>query len=230
MHSNPVFDRLYDDAVPALLAGDHRQDEPPVDGGRWPVSVVGIPDEPAREVLAGVMREALTFAGPGHFETGRMDASHLTVRALEPYREAAAAEDPLTAEWVAALEEVGRECRPVRLRLTGVTLTSSAVMVQAEPVGDEPWELMRRLRAALGPLAWFEDQWGERDIWYASVVHFAAPVLDARGLVDWASARRSSLAHDVVLDALTLTRFRYSESDGGRHMAMEPWHGVDLVG
>lgn len=230
MHSNPVFDRLYDDAVPALLAGDHRQDEPPVDGGRWPVSVVGIPDEPAREVLAGVMREALTIAGPGHFETGRMDASHLTVRALEPYREAAAAEDPLTAEWVAALEEVGRECRPVRLRLTGVTLTSSAVMVQAEPVGDEPWELMRRLRAALGPLAWFEDQWGERDIWYASVVHFAAPVLDAPGLVDWARARRSSLAHDVVLDALTLTRFRYSESDGGRHMAMEPWHGVDLVG
>ena len=49
MHSNPVYDRLYADAVPALLAGDHRQDGPPVDGGRWPVSVVGIPDEPTRE-------------------------------------------------------------------------------------------------------------------------------------------------------------------------------------
>ena len=230
MPSNPVFDRLYAEAVPALLAGDHRQDEPPVDGGRWPVSVVGIPDEPAREVLAGVMREALAFAGPGHFETGRADASHLTVRALEPYREAAAPEDPVTAEWVAALEEVGRECAPVRLCLTGVTLTVSGVMVQAEPVDDGPWELMRCLRTALGPLAWFEDQWGERDIWYASVVHFAAPLLDAPGLVDWVRARRSSLAHDVVLDALTLTRFRYSESGGGRHMAMEPWRGIDLVG
>lgn len=103
-------------------------------------------------------------------------------------------------------------------------------MVQAEPVDDQPWELMRCLRAALGPLAWFEDQWGERDIWYASILHFAAPVLDAPGLVDWARARRSSLAHDVVLDALTLTRFRYREGSGGRHMAMEPWRSVDLVG
>lgn len=103
-------------------------------------------------------------------------------------------------------------------------------MVQAEPSGDEPWELMRRLRAALGPLAWFEDQWGERGIWYASVVHFAAPVLDAPGLVDWASARRGSLSPEVVLDALTLTRFRYTESGGRRHMAMEPWHSVDLGG
>lgn len=197
MPSNPVFDRLYADAVPALLAGDHRQDEPPVDGGRWPVSVVGVPDDPARGELAGVMREALAVAGPGHFETGRAGASHLTVRALEPYREAAVREDPVTAEWVAALEEVGRECAPVRLRLTGVTLTVSRVMVQAERVDAEPWEVMRRLHAALGPLAWFEDQWGERDIWwYASVVHFAAPVLDASGLVDWARARRSSLAHD----------------------------------
>lgn len=119
------------------------------------------------------------------------------MRALEPYREAAVREDPVTAEWVAALEEVGRECAPVRLRLTGVTLTVSRVMVQAERVDAEPWEVMRRLHAALGPLAWFEDQWGERDIWwYASVVHFAAPVLDASGLVDWARARRSSLAHD----------------------------------
>jgi hypothetical protein len=85
--TNPVFDRLFGDAVPALLAGTHRRDEPPVDGGRWPVSVVCLPDARAREVLAGVMREASAFAGPGHFETGRSDASHVTVRALEPYRE-----------------------------------------------------------------------------------------------------------------------------------------------
>src|SRR5688500_19101338 len=98
--THPVFDRLFSDAVPALLAGDHRQDEPPVDGGRWPVSVVGIPDEPARDVLAGVMREALALAGPAHFETGRADASHLTVRALEPYRKAAAPENPITPECI----------------------------------------------------------------------------------------------------------------------------------
>lgn len=226
VRTNPVFDRLFDDAVPALLAGTHRQDEPPVDDGRWPVSVVCIPDEPVRDVLSGVMQEALSFTGPGHFETGRTDASHLTVRALEPYRDAAGPDDSVTAVWVAALEEVGRESPPLTLRLTGVTLSTSGVMVQVEPVGDEPWELMSRLRVALGPLARHEDP---RDIWYSSVLHFAAPVRDPRGLIDWAAARRSSLALDIVFDALTLTRFRYREAAGGRHMAMERWRSVDLT-
>lgn len=225
--THPVFDRLFSDAVPALLSGRHRQDEPPVDGGRWPVSVVGLPGERSRGVLTEVMDEALVHAGPGHFETGRADASHFTVRALEPYREAASPADEISAAWVTALEQVGRESPPIRLRLTGVTLSVSAVMVQAEPLDDAPWELMRRLRLVLGPLAWFEEL--ERDIWYASVVHFAAPILDARGLVDWAEQRRRCLSHDVVLDSLTLTRFRYCANGERRHMAMEPWHSVDLA-
>jgi hypothetical protein len=229
LHANPVFDRLLDEAVPALLAGEHRRDEPPVDGGRWPVSVVAVPDERDRDVLAGVMAEALAYAGPGHFETGRTDASHVTVRALEPYREAASPADPLTAEWVAALEEMSRESTPIRLRLTGVTLSVSGVMVQAEPLDDAPWALMRRLGAALGPLAWFEDQWQQRDIWYSSVLHFAGPLRDAPGLVAWARRNRQSLAHDIVLDALTLTRFRYNAARGRHHMAMERWHSVDLA-
>lgn len=65
VRSNPVFDRLLEDAIPALLAGAHRRDEPPVDGGRWPVSVVCVPDGTTREVLAGVMDEAVAYAGPG---------------------------------------------------------------------------------------------------------------------------------------------------------------------
>ena len=227
---NPAFDRLLDEAVPAVLAGRHRQDAPPVDGGRWPVSVVAIPDQRTRDLLSGVMGQALAHAGPGHFETGRPDASHVTVRALEPYREAASPTDAVTAEWVAALDEVARASAPLVLRLTGVTLSVSAVMVQAEPVDDAPWELMRRLRAALGPLAWFEEQWQERDIWYSSVLHFAGPVRDAPGLVDWARRSRTSLAQEVVIDALTLTRFRYRASEGRRHMAMERWHDAALVG
>lgn len=227
--TNPVFDRLFGQAVPAVLGGTHHQDEPPADGGRWPVSVVCLPDERTRAVLADVMDAALVHAGPGHFETGRRDASHLTVRALEPYREAASPADEISKDWIVALDEVGQELPPVRLRLTGVTLTASAVMVQAEPVDDAPWELMRRLRAALGPQAWYEDRWQERDIWYASVLHFAAPVLDAPGLVEWAGSCRQSLAHDLVIDRLTLTRFRYAENGVGRHMAMEPWHTVELA-
>lgn len=228
--TNPVFDRLFREAAPALLAGQHHQDEPPVDGGRWPVSVVGVPDSVARDVLAEVMAAALVHAGPGHFETGRTDASHLTVRALEPYREAASPSDPITGEWVSALHDVARTCAPVTLRLTGVTLSAGGVMVQSEPVDDAPWELMRRLRSALGPLAWFEGQGQERDIWYSSVLHFAAPVRDAAGLVRWAASNRTSLDREVVLDALTLTRFRYRAERGGRRMAMERWHEASLSG
>ena len=187
--------------------------------------MVCVPDEQARDVLGEFMAEALFHTGPGHFDTGRADASHLTVRALEPYREAAGPADEISGRWIAALHQVGRESPPIRLRLTGVTLSVSAVMVQAEPLDDAPWELMRRLGAALGPLGWFE---GQRDIWYASVVHFAAPVLDPLGLVRWAEERRRSLSHDLVLDSLTLARFRYCANGGRRRMAMEPWHSVSL--
>jgi hypothetical protein len=223
---NPVFDRLCAEAAPVVLAGEHRWDEPPVDGGRWPVTVVAVPDTGTRDVLAALMEEALVHTGPGHFETGR--ASHFTARALEPYREAASPTDPVSGEWAAALDEVGRASAPVTLRLTGVTMSTSGIMVRAEPVGEAPWELMRRLRAALGPLAWFEDQWQERDIWYSSVLHFAAPIVDAPGLVDWVRANRSSLTTEVVLDSLTLTRFRHRTNDGREWMAMEHWHHVSL--
>lgn len=89
---------------------------------------------------------------------------------------------------------------------------------------------MRRLRTALGPLAWFEEQSQERDIWYSSILHFAAPVLDPAGLVGWAEQNRASLALEVTLDSLSLIRFRYREADGRRHMAMEPWHTAALRG
>lgn len=222
---NPVFDRLLDEAEPELLAGEHQQDGPPVDGGRWPVSVVAVPDGGTRTLLAEVMTDAVAYAGPDHFETGR--ASHFTVRALEPHRQAAAPDDAVARDWVAALEAVGRSSAPVTLRLTGVTLSAGGVLVQAEPADGGAWELMRHLRAALGPLAWFEDQWGARDIWYASVLHFAAPITDPAGLVAWARAHRASLTHDVTVDSLDLVRFRYAET-GGRHMAMERWHTTPL--
>lgn len=81
--SQSVFDRLLSHAVPALISGRHRQDEPPVDGGRWPVSVVGLPDERSRGVLTEVMREAVVHAGPGIAASGRASVGepHLVVQA-----------------------------------------------------------------------------------------------------------------------------------------------------
>lgn len=34
------FDELFESAVPLISSGDHERDTPPVEGGRWPVSVV----------------------------------------------------------------------------------------------------------------------------------------------------------------------------------------------
>lgn len=236
--SRSVFDRLLDEAEPALLAGTHRRETPPVDGGRWPVSIVAVPDADTRELLAGLMADAERHAGPGHLRTGRTDASHLTLRALEPYRHAAAPDDAVADGWRAALAVVGRTCGPAAVRLTGVTLTTGGVLVQAEPVDGRAWDLMRVLGEALGPLGWLEAGGPGRDIWYASVLHLADDVRDPAGLVKWARHHRACLDHEVVVDRLTLTRYRHTTdagTDAGRrggeqHMALEAWHEVALEG
>jgi hypothetical protein len=175
------------------------------------------------------MRAALVHTGPGHFLTGRPDVVHLTVRALEPYRHAAAPADPVTAEWIAALDRAARATAPLRFRLTGVTLTQRSVMAQVETVDDAPWEFMSRLRAELGPLAWFEDQWMERNIWYANLIHFAAPIRDARTLVDWVARHRSLEPVEFIVPSATLVRSRHTRLDDEQFMAMEPWHTVPFT-
>lgn len=218
-----VFDRLYEDGRAAVLAGTHRQDAPPEDGGRWPVTVVAIPPRPTRETLEGWMTQARAFAGPGHFLTGRTDASHVTIRALEAYREGAHPAEARSEAWASAMTDAARDTAPLRLHLTGVTLAAGSVMAQLEPADDGPWTFMERLREALGDQAWFEDQWGARDIWYVNILHLAAPVADPAGLVRWVDAHREVPADEVVLDSVSLVRYRYQSAAAGRLMAMEPW-------
>lgn len=229
---NPVFDRLFETAVPLVTSGWHQQDRPPTEGGRWPVTVVCIPPRPARERLAELMRAGLRHAGPGHFLTGRPDTSHLTVRALEPYREAASPEEHVATEWLAALRRAAAATPELRFRLTGLTLTRVSVMAQVEPRDDEPWRFTRRLREELGPLRWYEDQGMVRDIWYANVIHFAAPILDAPGLVEWVRRHREIEPLDFTINAATLVRSRYTEDEdeGERYMAMERWFSVPFGG
>jgi hypothetical protein len=223
---NPVFDELFASAVPLVTSGGHQQDVPPTEGGRWPVTVVCVPPRPVRERLEELMRAGLDHAGPGHFLTGRPDTSHLTVRALEPYREAAAPDEAVATEWLAALERAAGATAPLRFRLTGVTLTRVSVMAQVETRDDEPWQFMRRLREELGSLAWYEDQWMVRNIWYANVIHFAAPILDAPGLVEWVGRHRLLEPLDFTVESATLVRSRYAEDGAERWMAMERWFDV----
>ncbi len=227
---NPVFDELFDRAVPVVLAGEHQQDTPPAEGGRWPVTVVCVPPSGVRRRLEELMREAVRVAGPGHFLTGRTDTSHLTVRALEPYRDAAAPDDPITGEWVAALRRACDAPPALPFRLTGLTLTTVSVMAQCEPLDEEPWRFMRRLRDELGPLAWYEDAWMERNIWYANVLHFAAPLRDAAGLIDWVAAHRELEPIDFVVEAAQLVHSRHTRCGADQYMAMESWTTVPLTG
>jgi hypothetical protein len=64
------------------------------------------------------------------------------VRALEQYRAAAGPDDPFVRRCAAAMAAAARRCRPVRLRVTGLTLTAGTVMASAEPLDGEAWRFM----------------------------------------------------------------------------------------
>ena len=86
--STDKFDQLFDEAVPLISSQRHRRDSPPLEGGRWPVSVVLRPpaDCDLSRRLDNLTTEVADLAGPGHWHTGRVGSAHLTVRALEHYR------------------------------------------------------------------------------------------------------------------------------------------------
>jgi hypothetical protein len=225
---NPVFDQLFDAALPDVLAGTHQRDVAPLDGGRWPVTVVARPPRTVRTVLEQLMRDSLQWAGGGHFVTGREDSVHLTIRALEPYREAAAPTDEIVGRWRAAIDRACAAVPPLELAVTGVTLSSAGVMAQVEPSGAGPWQFMERLHAELGELAWFEDQWRRRNIWYATLVHFADDILDPTGLVDWVREHRTIAPVQFTINEVELVRFRHvaAAADGERLMRPETWFAV----
>ncbi len=233
---NPVFAQLLEAAIPAVLNRSHERDARPVEGGRWPVTIIARPPVAARSVLQGLMREALEFTGPGHFVTGRADSVHVTIRALEPYREAASPTDPVVEPWRSAMERACAATPPFDLHLTGVTLSPSGVIGQLETVDDAPWRFAELLRRELGDLAWFEDRSMRRDIWYATLIHFADDIVDPPGLVDWV---RSHLTMeppvDFSIDTIELVRSRYVAPDPGvvapdRLMRPETWCAVSLTG
>ncbi|MBB2893301.1 hypothetical protein [Flexivirga oryzae] len=231
--NNPVFDRLFRRAAPVIVNGAHERDQPPQDGGRWPVSVVatGAPDS-FRTLLHEHLTELVEYAGPGHFMTGRPEASHITVRALEPYRQAADKDDLIVGDWVDAMKRTAADTPTCELTCTGLTLTTGGVLAQLEPHDATPWELLDRFRAELGDLAWFEDQWMKRNIWYSSIIHFAADIRDPHGLVDWvAGHRRFADPMTVRLTGLDLVRFRHTVVPDTHEQYMGPrtWYSVEFA-
>jgi hypothetical protein len=222
------FDRLFSQGRDAVTTGAHFADVPPVEGGRWGMSAALVPDGPVADRLAQVAAELSLLAGAGHWPTGTRDAIHLTVRAIEVHRPGLSGADPLVARCAAALARAAAESRPVRFRLDGVTLTPSGVMACAYPLDDAADDFADRLGSELGEDGWFEAAY-RRDIWYATLLHFAAEVRDPAELVDWVSQRRSMRLGVVKLDGAELLTFRYNGRQPVRlALAQAPFGGVPV--
>lgn len=146
----------------------------------------------------------------------------MTVRALDVYRDRADPTADVNAQQVAAVRRTAACVEAFTLRHTGYALTPSCVMAALEPVDERPELLRRRLGSELGPLGSLEDGVA-RDIWYSTVLHFAAPIADPEGLVSWVADRRRIVATTVAIDSVSLVRFRYTEVGGRRWMQPDEW-------
>ena len=222
------FDRLFDRGSAAVLSGAHFVDVPPVEGGRWGMSCVFMPGGEALARLAAVTADVLAVAGVRHWPTGVPEAVHFTVRAIEVHRAGLSGSDPLAARCAAAMEKAAAACGRVRFRLDGLTLTPSGVMVCAYPVDDAVDVFADRLGVELGEDGWFEADY-QRDIWYATLLHFAAEVRDPGALVEWVAARRQLDLGWVELETAELVSFRYNGRQPVRmRLAQAAFAGVPL--
>jgi hypothetical protein len=179
------FNLLFARGREAVLAGTHHRDGPLVEGGRWGISVLMRPDAVAAADLEAMAREALQVAGGGHWPTGSASTVHVTVLPMEPYREKVPDDDPDVARYVAGMHTAAGRSRPVRLRFGGLTLSPYGVMACAYPDDEAADELATNLKGTIGG-----NRFSDRDIWYATVLHFAGPVRRPWRLVDWVAARR----------------------------------------
>ncbi len=211
------FDELFESGAAALLSGRHRREPPPAEGGRWPASIVLRLPEVAVRVLAGWTGELSALAGPGHLLTGSPAAVHVTVRALEPRREAADARDPFVRRCAAALRRAAARTPGLPLTITGVTLTPGGVLAQVEAGGPAVPAFFRDLDTELGPDGWYErDQ--PRDILYATLLHLADDVQDAPALVGWVRARRAVPPVTFTVDQVDLVRTDREDGPDGPFM------------
>jgi hypothetical protein len=215
------FDQLFAQATPLITRGTHQRDEPPRDGGRWPVSVVLRPpaDSPLARTLDALTTEAATLAGPGHWQTGQLGSAHLTVRALEGHRTVIPPDDPAVGRYGAALDRAAAAIPgwPARFRVTGLTLTPGSVMACAFPVNSTADDFSTRFATELGPDAHYETV--PRDIWYLNLLHFTADIPHPEKLVAWVAAHRATELAAVRIPEPELVR---SEHCPGPRPHMRP--------
>ena len=164
--------------------------------------------------------EGELYAGSGHCRTGVAGSVDFTVRALARYSETRGEKDEAVKRYAEAMRRAARQTGSIRLDLIGLTLTCGSVMACAYPVDDNADRFMDLLTDELGEDAWFEAGF-RRDIWYATILHFAADIEQPAELVDWVDQRRELDLGRTVIDSAELVRFRYENGANGRLMRPE---------
>ncbi|WP_336208540.1 hypothetical protein [Nonomuraea sp. LPB2021202275-12-8] len=170
----------------ALLSGRTTYDVPMVEGGhRWGATVILRPTGAVLDRLIALARSAGGAAGPGHWVHGG-DTLHLTLRSLENYRQSIPPGDPLRTAYAAALGEAAEGLPPARVLLRGVSPHAGGVLARGHPEDDTLVSLQKRFAHALASRGLHHFESGMvRDVWYVSLLHFAAPVADPRPLAAW---------------------------------------------
>lgn len=169
------------------------------------MSVVLRPDDATAARLEQVAEQLLELAGEHHWPTGSRASAHVTVRPLEPWRALPSADDPQVRGYAEGLRAAAACCAPIRLRLRGLTLADAGVLACAWPADEAAEEFAACLRRT-----WGTSRWSDRDIWYATVVHFAGAIRDPARLVHWVKAHREWDLGEFTCDEAILTAFRYN--------------------
>lgn len=140
---------------------------------------------PEGEIVDRMTELAATVDAPGHWVHGG-PTLHVTLRTLEPYRTHIPEDDPLRRAYGAALAEAVDGLPPAEVRLAGVSPHRGGVLVGAHPRDDTLATVRKRFACALESRGVRDLEQGRvRDLWYVSLVHFAAPLANARDLVGW---------------------------------------------
>lgn len=200
----------------AVLAGRALLDVPPMPGGtRWGLSLVARPDVAAAERLQALAAEAAALAGPGQWVTASPGSTHLTVTYLESSHRTIGADDAAVRRFADVVRTLAAGVPPLRWQVTGLALADRGVLALAEPVDGAADALRDRVLHELAEVGRAEAYY-RSSVWWATLVHFAAPVADPAGLAAWVDARTMPSAVPalpVTADRIDVVRYEY---DGAR--------------
>jgi hypothetical protein len=170
--------------------------------------------------------EAAAPAGPGQWVTASPGSTHLTVTYLEGVHRHVAADDAVVCRLADVVRRLAAGTPPLRWRVTGLALADRGVLALAEPVDRAPDLLRGRVLRELDEVGRAEAYY-RRSVWWATLLHFAAPVTDPARLAGWVDARTTVPVVPVTADRVDVVRYEY---DGARTvpvtLASAPLTGV----